>query len=103
MLWKVVANKLCVVACKQNGMDDINVFENWMMSLNVHIKSQKWKVFWNMDNSATYSLKHVGRGESFGFTTLQLSNIIIVVVPPNVTSVVQPLDWGIITSVKSSI
>jgi hypothetical protein len=24
MLWKVVANKLCVVVCKPNGMNDIS-------------------------------------------------------------------------------
>jgi hypothetical protein len=41
MLWKVVANKLCVVARKPNGVDDNDVFENWMLSLNVHFKSQK--------------------------------------------------------------
>ena len=77
-----------------------NVFESWMMSLNVHFKSQKWKVLLIMDNYATHSLKHVGRGESFGFSTLQLSNITIVFLPPNVTSVVQPLDQGIIASFK---
>ena len=76
------------------------VFESWMMSLNVHFKSQKWKVLLIMNNYATHSLKHVGRGESFGFSTLQLSNIIIAFLPPNVTSVVQPLDQGIIASFK---
>ena len=36
MLWKVVANKIRVMVCKPNGMDDIRGFESWMMSLNVH-------------------------------------------------------------------
>ena len=41
-----------------------------MMSLDVHLKSQKGKVLSITDNSATHSLMHVGRGESFGFSTL---------------------------------
>ena len=44
-----------------------NVFEGWMMSLNVHFKSQKRKVILIMDNYVSHSLEHVGRGESFGF------------------------------------
>ena len=55
-----------------------NVFKSWMMSLNVHFISQKRKVFKFMDNHATHSLRHVGKGESFGFSTLQLNNNIIV-------------------------
>jgi hypothetical protein len=55
-----------------------------MMNLNVHFKSQKWKMLFIMDNFATHSLKHVCSGESFGFSTLQLSDIIIVFLPPNV-------------------
>ena len=38
-----------------------NVFESWMMSLNVHFKSQKRKVLLIMDNYATHSLENVGR------------------------------------------
>ena len=63
-----------------------NKFESWMVSLNVHLQSQKQKVFLIMDNYTTHSL---GRGR---FSTLQLNNITIAFLPPNVTSVVQPLD-----------
>ena len=42
------------------------------------------------------SLKHVGGGESFGFPILQLSNIVVAFLPPNVTRVVQPLVHGTI-------
>ena len=77
-----------------------NVFENWVMSLNVHFKYLKRKVLLIMNNYVTRSLTQVGKGESFGLSTLQLSNIIIVFLPPNVISVVQPLDQGIITPFK---
>ena len=80
-----------------------NVFDSGMVSLNVPSKSQKWKVLLVMDNSVIHSLQHVGRGESFGFSTLQLRNIIIAFLPPNVTSMVQPLVQGIIAFIQSSI
>ena len=50
------------------------------------------EVLLSMDNFATRSFEHVGKGEPFGFSTLQLSIIDIFFLPPNVTSVVQPLD-----------
>ena len=54
-----------------------DVFKSWTMSLNVHFISQKWKVVLIVGDHATQSLDHVERGESFCFSTLQLSNIII--------------------------
>lgn len=65
------------------------VFESWIVSLNAHSQPQKQKVFLIMENYVTHFLKHVGRG---GFSTLQLSKITSAFLPPNVTSMVQPLD-----------
>jgi hypothetical protein len=39
-------------------------------------------------------------GKSRGFPTLELSSMTLVFLPPNVTSIVQPLDSGIITIFK---
>ena len=98
--WKVVAIKLCVVVHKLNAWMALYVFASWMMSLNVRFKYQKQEALLIMDNSITHSLEHVGRGESFSFSTLQLSNITIAFSPPNVTSVVQHLDQVIFASFK---
>ena len=65
-----------------------NIFESWMMSLNVHFNSQKRKMFLIMDNFATHYPNHIDKGESFGFSTLQLRNITIDFLPCNVTNVV---------------
>ena len=54
-----------------------------------------------MDKVVTHSLEHVSRDESFDFLTLQFSNIIIFLLPPNATSVVQLLDQEIIASFSS--
>ena len=43
------------------------VFESWTMSLNVYQKPQTRKVLLIMDNYATHSLKHVGRGDHLVF------------------------------------
>ena len=66
MLWKVIANKLCVVIRKPNGPWRTScVFEIWMMSLDVHLKPQKQKVLLIMDNPTIHSLRHVGSCKSF--------------------------------------
>ena len=53
--------------CNQTAWLTSYVSDNWMMSLNVHFKSQKWKLLLVMNNLATCSFKHVGRNDSFGF------------------------------------
>jgi hypothetical protein len=47
-----------------------------------------------MDNFATHSLEDVSKGESFGFSTLHLSNIFIDFLPPNVTKSGATLGLG---------
>ena len=39
-----------------------NVFESWMMSLNIHFKSQKRKVLVIMNNFATHLLREHADG-----------------------------------------
>ena len=55
-----------------------------------------------LDNSSSHVVSFAKASKSYGFSTLELNNITLVFLPPNVTSVVQPLDQGIIASLKFS-
>ena len=49
MLWKVVANKLCVVVCKPMAWMTSYVFKSWMTSLNVHFeRGRRFELWTNM-------------------------------------------------------
>ena len=66
----------------------------WMMA-SVYISNVKSKnVLLIMGNFATHSLKHVGKGESFSLSTLQLTNICIAFIPPNFTKCGPTLGLG---------
>jgi hypothetical protein len=52
------------------------------------------------DNASSHVISFAKVGKSCGFSTLELSNMTLVFLPPNVTSVVQPLDQGTIASFK---
>ena len=56
MLWRWLPTNYVWRFANQTAWVTSYVFYNWMMSLNVHFKSQKWNVLLNMDNSTTHSL-----------------------------------------------
>jgi hypothetical protein len=53
-----------------------------------------------LDSTSSHVVSFAKVGKSRGFSTLELSNMTLAFIPPNVTSVFQPLDQGIIASFK---
>ena len=80
------------------------VFVSVMRQFNLHIASRSpgSKAYLLMDNAATHTLPHDAlvwqSGQLRGFT---FGNVVVVFLPPNTTSVVQPLDAGIIKAFKA--
>jgi hypothetical protein len=54
----------------------------------------------NLDNASSHVVSFAKVGKSHGFSTLSLSNMTLVFLPPNVTSGVQPLEQGILATFK---
>jgi hypothetical protein len=53
-----------------------------------------------LDNASSHVVSSAKVGKPRGFSTLELSNMTVVFLPPNVTIVVQPLDQGMLASFK---
>ena len=53
-----------------------------------------------LDITSSHILSFAKVGKFCGFSTFELNNMTLVFIPPNVTTVVQPLDQGIIASFK---
>uniref|UniRef100_H3AIL0 HTH CENPB-type domain-containing protein n=1 Tax=Latimeria chalumnae TaxID=7897 RepID=H3AIL0_LATCH len=64
------------------------IFEKWLHSFNNTMKERNKKVLLLMDNATCHDV------------TLHLSHVKIEFLPPNTTSIIQPLDQGIIHSTK---
>ena len=77
-----------------------SIFEAWILQLNNEIKGQNQNIIMILDNASSHVVSYAKVGRSCGFSALELSNMTLVFLPPNVTIVVQPLDQSIITSFK---
>jgi hypothetical protein len=65
------------------------IFEEWFTELNRKMKKEKWKILLLTDNATSHCVTKIMR------------NVTVKVLPPNLTSEVQPLDQGFIRAVKA--
>jgi hypothetical protein len=54
-----------------------------------------------VDNAPTHCVPNADAVDEHGMTVYYLSNIKVIFLPPNVTSIVQPCDQGIIACAKA--
>ena len=67
----------------------MDIFQEWLRKLNQQLRGKQRKILLFIDNSETHS-------------DLELSNIKIKFLPANTTSIIQPLDQGIIKNFKAN-
>ena len=91
MLWKINPTNLPVMyRANCNAWMTLSFFQEWLMKLNQRMKIEKRKILMFLDNSSTYK---VSNQDLF-------SNVKLIFFPPNATSVLQPLDQGVIQNFK---
>ena len=76
------------------------VFTHWVKCENRRMALEGRKIIILMDNARRYDIHGHMRTVIGGFNAFVLSNITIIFLPPNVTSVIQPLDQGVIAAFK---
>lgn len=78
----------CVYRNSQNAWMTTSIWSDWLKDFNRRMKLQKRNILLFVDNATPHKVD------------FQLSNIKVVFMPPNCTSVLQPLDQGVIWSFK---
>ena len=62
--------------------------------------AQRKHILMLMDNASSHRISSIALEKIHGLDSFKLSNVLVVYLPPNTTSKVQPLDAGIIAAFK---
>lgn len=76
--------------------------QDWISKINAKCKAENRHIVLTLDNAPTHILVDVTKKVLHGFDVYYLSNVVLVFLPANTTSIVQPLDQGIIAAFKAS-
>lgn len=71
-----------------------------MRKLDRQMAAEQRSILLVMDNAPSHKISGIPTQDMDGFKTIQLDNVLILFLPANTTSVVQPLDAGIIAAFK---
>jgi len=82
--------------------DKVDVLQEWVKKENKKFKAEKRHIVLLLDNAPTHIVADVAKKVVRGFELYYLSNVTLIFLPANTTSVVQPLDQGIISAFKAS-
>ena len=77
------------------------VFMRWLNSFNSKMRLHNRAVVLTMDNCSSHKVVGIDPQVLHGMECYALSNVTVVMLPKNTTSVVQPMDAGIIRSFKA--
>ena len=80
----------------------MSFFREYNFQINSELQTSGRKILWLLDNASCHSLssKVALVGRFHGLSIALLSNVMLVYLPANTTSVLQPLDQGIIAVFK---
>lgn len=77
------------------------MLQDWIAKVNAKFKVEKRHIVLLLDNAPTHLIVDVPKHTVQGFQLYYLSNVTVIFLPANTTSLVQPLDQGIIAAFKA--
>ncbi|KAL5505629.1 hypothetical protein EMCRGX_G007093 [Ephydatia muelleri] len=94
-------NSLVMYYSNTNAWMRTDVFTDWSKQVNEQFKQQNRQCLMLLDNASSHHLSDTPMIKVGSFDCFKLSNLLLLFFPANCTSVVQPLDQGVIAVLKA--